>query len=83
MSNDAIWLDQYGWQVPPWCPIPGCTSLRRGEMCKRHWTLVAADLQREVWRTWKSWRTDFANAQLMKDYRNAVNAARCSVEPRS
>ena len=76
-------VDEYGWQEPPWCPIPGCVRRRRGEMCKQHWSRVPAHLQSDVWRAWSTWRADFGAAARMRAYRDAVEIARMAVEPRT
>ena len=58
------------------CPT-GCGRQRAAGqlMCRPCWGEVPRHLQREVYRTWRSWRSDFADAQKMRDYRAASDAA--------
>lgn len=64
-------------QNPDACPVGTCASSRRAGqlMCPRHWSRVPQHLQREVYRTWRAWRQDLADADAMLAYRSASDAA--------
>lgn len=62
------------------CPT-GCGRTRRQGhlMCGRCWGEVPKHLQRDVLRTWRKWRKDFGNAEAMREYRAAHDAAVAAV----
>lgn len=59
------------------CPVPGCArTVSEGKlMCPKDWGAVPPDLQKAVHRTWRAWRRDLGNAELMQAYREASDAA--------
>lgn len=62
------------------CPI-GCGRIvKTGHlMCVLCWRMVPSALQREVYRTWRAWQHDMADADRMAAYRSARDAAIASV----
>jgi hypothetical protein len=58
------------------CPTGCSRSVREGHlMCPGCWREVPNHLQAEVHRTWRRWRRDLGNAELMKAYREAADHA--------
>lgn len=60
----------------PGCPT-GCGRPKPpGKlMCLTCWRHVPKHLQRDVYRTWRSWRADFGDAERMAAYEQAAEAA--------
>lgn len=62
------------------CPVGCGRVVRPGHlMCAACWRKVPKELQQAVYRTWRAWRKDFGNAELMAAYEDASNAAVGSV----
>lgn len=62
------------------CPT-GCGRVAKPAhlMCGPCWREVPSHLQREVYRTWRHWRRDFADADALREYEAAYDAAIASV----
>lgn len=58
------------------CPIDGCSSARRGEMCRLHWRRVSPATRAAVWATWRAWSADLADVEKMRAYSAARDDAR-------
>lgn len=63
------------------CPT-GCGRTARTGMlaCGPCWREIPRHLQREVLRTWSTWRKDFGNAEAMRAYREASDNALGSIK---
>lgn len=64
------------------CPVPGCTAHQKpGKlMCLRHWRMVSAPTQAEVYRTWRAFSRAPASQhgetlRLLQPYRAARDKA--------
>ena len=58
------------------CPTICGRTVRPGHlMCPACWRKVPKDLQAEVHRTWRRWRRDLGDADLMQAYRDASDTA--------
>ena len=58
------------------CPTGCARKVRAGHLlCAACWRRVPKDLQAEVHRTWRAWRRDLGDADLMHAYRHAAVAA--------
>lgn len=62
------------------CPT-GCGRARPAGklMCARCWAEVPADLQREVYRTWRARQRAPRDREALRAYRDAANAAQAAI----
>lgn len=62
------------------CPVGCGRTTKTGHLtCGPCWHQVPKELQTAVYQTWRRWRRDFGNAELMLAYREAADAAVGSV----
>lgn len=62
------------------CPVGCGRRVRDGHlMCPACWRHVPRELQAAVHRTWRRWRRDLGNGELMHAYTEASDAAVGSV----
>jgi hypothetical protein len=62
------------------CPVGCGRRVQVGHlMCRSCWSRVPRDLQQEVYRTWRAWRRDWGDLDLMHAYREAKEAAIAAV----
>lgn len=65
---------------PGECPTGCGRGVRIGQlMCSTCWRQVPKDLQADVNRTWRAWRRDWRDEELMRAWRDAADRATAAV----
>ncbi|MBP2390104.1 hypothetical protein JOF40_001229 [Aeromicrobium fastidiosum] len=62
------------------CPTGCGRKAQAGHyMCRSCWSRVPRDLQQRVYATWRAWRKDLGDPDLMRAYRAATDAAEAAI----